>query len=399
MVLFRSLKLNRCDWYILFWVIYYLQGILYSEGGSISLALLALLLAISMKYAMKVMACRSNPVYFKGLNLLIVMFTFYGFFYILVNPSTVRYSISGISLPSYNYIKGIYLSLLPIYPFYYYSKKGYLTEYRLQKWGLVFLISVLLSYFNIQQEALQKLLEKGSSKEEITNNAGYLFLSCIPLLVVYRSKPILQFFGLAFVLMFIVLGMKRGAIAIGTLLSLYFIFQAVKNSTGKSRFIIISLSIAICFVAIWFFLYQMDHSDYMMKRIQDTMEGNSSSRDTIYSFFWTYFIENASVIHYLIGCGANGTLEMYGVFAHNDWLEIAVNQGMLGVIIYAIYWFCFYRTWTRASNVEARTIIALSLIIYFAKTLFSMSYNDMSYVATCTLGFALATMKNPNKSN
>ena len=40
--------------------------------------------------------------------------------------------------------------------------------------------------------------------------------------------------------------------------------------------------------------------------------------------------------------------------------------------------------------------ISLAGIIYFAKTLFSMSYADMTYVCTSVLGYALATYKNPN---
>ena len=40
--------------------------------------------------------------------------------------------------------------------------------------------------------------------------------------------------------------------------------------------------------------------------------------------------------------------------------------------------------------------IALVGIIYLAKTFFSMSYGDMTYVSTSVLGYALATYKKPN---
>lgn len=383
-------KLNKCDWYLVLWIVYYLQGIAYSEGGMISTAILGILILISINYALKVIQQKKKPLYFKGLNLLVVMFTIYGTYYILVSPSIVKYPIPGMAVPSYSYLKSIYLSLIPIYAFYYFSKKGYLTEERLQKWGFIFIISVMLSFFRSQQEALQKLMEEGSSSEEITNNSGYLFLSCIPLLVIYRKKPLIQFTGLAFVMTFIVIGMKRGAIAIGSIVSLYFILQAIKQTKGNLRIAIISLSIVTGWMAIYFFMYQMSHSDFMMQRIQDTMEGNSSGRDSIYSFFWNYFTEKASLFHYLIGRGANGTLEIYSKLAHNDWLEIAVNQGLAGIFVYILYWYFFYKTWKHSKNISAKIIIGILLIIYFAKTFFSMSYSDMSYVATCVLGFALA---------
>lgn len=388
--------LNRCDFFLLIWVIYYLQGIAYPEGGIISLALLGVNLLISASCTLKVMQWRNGPIYFKGLNMLMLLFTIYGFILVLMGPSTLYYPISGKSMPSYNYIKSIYLSLLPIYPFYYYTKKGYLTAEHLRIWVVIFLATVTLSYFRTQREALEALIESGSRADEITNNSGYLFLSCLPLLVLYRKKPIIQFAFLSFVMAFIVMGMKRGAIAIGLASSVYFMWQSITKSKGKTRFLFIVLSVSICIGSVLFFIHQMSSSDYMMKRIEDTLAGNSSGRDRLYSFFWKYFTEDASFIHYLIGRGANGTLEIYYNYAHNDWLEIAVNQGLLGIVVYAFYWFGFYKTWRLATNIDAKTILALMFLIFFAKTIFSMSYADMTYVSTSVLGYALGTINKQN---
>lgn len=396
MASFSIKKINRCDFFLLAWALYYLQGIAYPEGGIISLSLLGVNLLVSASCAVKVIQWKNKPVFFKGFNVLMLMFTIYGLTLVLIGPSTLYYPISGMSMKSYSYIKSIYLSLLPIYPFYYYSRLGYLTAERLRIWGMVFLASVTLSYFRMQRDALTALLEEGSNADETTNNMSYLFLSCLPLLVLYRKKPLIQFTALAFVLAFIVMGMKRGAIAIGLVSSIYFMSQAIRNSTGKTRFSFLILSAGICIGAVFFFIHEMSSSDYMMKRIEDTLEGDTSGRDSLYSFFWTYFTKNDNFLHYLIGRGANGTLEIYDNYAHNDWLEIAVNQGLLGIFVYAFYWFGFYKTWRNASNIEAKSILTLMALIFFAQTMFSMSYSDMSYVSTSILGYALATIKKPN---
>lgn len=392
MASFGIKNFNRCDFFLLIWVLYYLQGIAYPEGGVTSLALLVVNLLISASCTFKVMQWRNKPIYFKGLNILILLFTIYGFILVFMSPSTIYYPLSGMSMKSYSYIKSIYLSLLPIYPFYYYIKKGFLTAERLRIWGVIFLASVTLSYIRMQRDALKALLDA----DEITNNSCYLFLSCLPLLVLYRKKPLIQFACLAFMIAFIVMGMKRGAIAIGLVCAVYFMLQSIRNSKGKTRILFMLLSIGICICAVFFFTHEMTTSDYMMKRIDDTLAGNTSGRDNLYSFFWKYFTEQADFKHYLIGRGANGTLEIYYNYAHNDWLEIAVNQGILGVVVYAFYWLCFYKTWKHATNIDAKTILALTALIFFAKTMFSMSYNDMSYVSTSVLGYALATLKRPN---
>lgn len=396
MASFRILRINRCDFFLVAWVLYYLQGILYPAGGAISITLLGLTLLVSANCAIKVLQWRNNPVYFKGFNMLMLLFTVYGFALIISSPSTLYYPLSGKAMPSYNYIKSIYLSLLPIYPFYYYTKKGYLTAERLRIWGLIFLASITLSYFRMQREALAQLVEEGSSVEEVTNNMGYLFLSILPMLVIYRKKPLLQFAAFAFVMAFLIMGMKRGAIAIGFVSAIYFMWQLIKKSSGRARFMFIFLSVAICVSVVYFFIHEMATSDYMQHRLESTMEGNSSGRDNLYSFFWHYFTDEADVMHYLIGRGANGTLEIYYNYAHNDWLEIAVNQGVLGLVVYALYYIGFYKTWKCATNADAKTILALMLFIYFAKTLFSMSYADMTFVATAPLGYALATINRPN---
>ena len=396
MISLNPAKLNRCDWFIIVWVLYYLQGVVYPTGGAISTVLLGINLLVSINCAIKIWKMPNNPPYIKGLNLLVLMFTIYGFALILMSPSTIYYRMSGKSMASYNYIKAIYLSILPIYAFYYFSLKGYLTAERLRWWAVVFCISCVVSYFIEMQQAMEELLERGSSREETTNNAGYLFLSLIPIWVVYRRKPLLQYAGLAFCMAFILMGMKRGAIAIGGVVVLYLIWQIIKNARGKQRVIVIILTAVLAVVGVYFVIDMMTSSDYFLQRLEATKEGDSSGRDILYSFFWTYFTEKADAIQFLFGRGANGTLEIYYNYAHNDWLEIAVNQGLLGIVVYAFYWKQFYSTWRQSTNIEAKTILALVGIIYFAKTLFSMSYGDMTYVCTSVLGYALATYKNSN---
>ena len=396
MISFNPAKLNRCDWFIIVWVLYYLQGVLFPSGGAISTGLLGINLLISIWCAIKVWQMPHHPPYIKGLNLLVLMFSIYGFALILMSPSTIHYRMSGISMASYNYIKSIYLSILPIYAFYYFSIKGYLTAERLRWWAVVFCISCVISYYIYMQQAMDKLLASGSMAEETTNNAGYLFLSLIPIWVLFRKRPLLQYAGLAFCMAFILMGMKRGAIAIGSVVFLYLIWQIIRNARGNQRFIVILLTVVLAVAGVYFVIDMMMSSDYFLQRLEATKEGNSSGRDSLYSFFWTYFTEKADAIQYLFGRGANGTLEIYYNYAHNDWLEIAVNQGLLGIAVYAVYWKQFYSTWRQSTNIEAKTILALVGIIYFAKTIFSMSYADMTYVCTSVLGYALATYKKPN---
>lgn len=392
----NPVKLNRCDWFILIWVVYYLQGVLYPSGGFISVGLLGVNLIVSLICALKVLQMPFNPPYIKGLNVLLLLFTIYGFAFILFNPPTIHYNASGLTVSSYGYIKQIYLSLLPIYAFYYFAVRGYLTADKLRWWAAVFCISSVVSYYYNMQLEMMKLVEKGSSAEETTNNVGYIFLSLIPIWILFNKKPLLQYAGLAICMAFILMGMKRGAIAIGGVVVLYLVWKIIRNAKGVYKFYVILLTVALGILGVYLVAELMATSDYFLQRIEETIEGDTSGRDNLYSFFWEYFSERADFVNFLFGRGANGTLEIYYNYAHNDWLEIAVNQGLIGVAVYVVYWVLFYQTWRRAINIEAKTIIALVGIIFFAKTFFSMSYGDMTYVCTSVFGYGLATMKNKN---
>ena len=81
-------------------------------------------------------------------------------------------------------------------------------------------------------------------------------------------------------------------------------------------------------------------------------------------------------------------------YAHNDWLEIAVNQGVLGIMIYILYWILFAKeSLSKCYDPQIKMALQLLFIIYFMKTIISMSYYDMTIPATFALGYYLAQEK------
>jgi len=356
------------------------------------MSILALNLSVSVWYAVKVLNLDDKPIFFKGLTLLLIVFSLYGFLHIFSSPRIIYYS-SELQIPSYTYLKDIYLSLLPIYPFYYYTRFGYLTEGKLRRWVIIFFVSCTLSFFNYQQKAIEHALYLGSQSTEVTNNIGYLFLSLIPATFIYRKKPVVQYLGFAIVITFLIVGLKRGAMLIGAIALVYSLRCSLVTAPRSAKRTIILLSIFLLVGAALFIKYEMQNSEYLMQRIQDTREGDDSGRKDIYLYFIQYFLHKTSLAQLLFGSGADGTLSIYGSYAHNDWLELAVDLGFVGVVVYVIYWCCLYKTWKCAMNQNAKNAIALYGITFFMMTLFSMSYNGMTYLATSILGYYLAVCR------
>lgn len=92
------------------------------------------------------------------------------------------------------------------------------------------------------------------------------------------------------------MGMKRGAIAIGGVVVLYLIWQIIKIARGRQRVIVILLTAVLAVAGVYFVIDIMTSSDYFLQRLEATKEGNSSGRDSLYSFFWTCFTEKADAI-------------------------------------------------------------------------------------------------------
>lgn len=320
----------------------------------------------------------------KGLTVLVIMFTIYGLV-LMLSGKTIRFMRSGAVVKKFNYLKLILISLLPVFSFYVFTRKGLLTKELLLKWTPIFFIVAGMRYFQYQRESLLS-----SDIEEITNNMGYVFLSLIPLLAFWSHKRFVQFFGLALSMLFIILGMKRGAIIIGAVSFVLFLHQSLKSASRKQKIWTFFLGFVLIIGAIFMVSYMLQNSAYFNERLEYTLEGNSSGRDRLYSVFWRHFINESNPFLFLFGNGALATLTISFNAAHNDWLEIAINQGLLGILVYVYYWMMFYKTWKKSAfDSEIYLATGLVLLIFFMKTLFSMSYNDMTVYDTLCLGYCM----------
>ena len=379
---------SLCNIYIFLWLVYYLQSVVFGRVGTIYSQLTILFLtSVSVYYTIyALMHYKVNP-YLKALAVFIVMMTIYG---LLLIVSSETLTAHGSAISKYTYLLGLYNSLLPIFPFYVFTRQGHLTHSSLRWWTIFFLVAVLMQYQANQQAALLRAMEIGSSREEFTSNVGYEFLAIIPLLAFFSDKKVIQYAGLTYVMVFLILAMKRGAILIGAICIVYFLWSSMRGARGNRKFIVVALSVAVIVVGYFYVQNLLENSDYFLYRWEVTQEGGTSGRDVLYSTFFNQFVNETNPFVFLFGNGAWGTIRVLHQAAHNDWLELAINQGLLGVVVYLFYWFKFYKTVRSCRfNDEIHLAITLLFIIFLLRTFFSMSYGDMSIYATSCLGYCL----------
>lgn len=368
---------NRCDFYILLWALYYLQGVLYPQGIINQLLQFVMILIASIE-TIKLLSIRLKSPIIKSTLLLVLMYCVYGLWIIAFGDDIIR-------TRDYVYLQVSLNSLLPIFMFYYYSRKGLLNERKIIIYTIIFLLVTIVSYFKNKYYVMAKFNE-----EDITNNIGYNFVSLLPLLFFYYKKPLLQYILLGVCGVFILMGMKRGAILIGGLSIVIFLYSNLKGESRKRKTITFILSIGIIIGAVYYVSNMLQTSDYFVKRIEQTAEGNSSGRDRIYGSIWEAFLNEPNSLYFLFGHGANSTISVAGDFAHQDWLETIYNNGILGGVILLVFFMAFgltiYKQRHRFPPYMFYSFFIL-LFISFSKTMFSMSIQDILPPQSLLLGY------------
>lgn len=386
-------KLTPCNIFCGICVLCMLNGNMFSGGGSVARLSQLILLLFGVYYFYIANTRYKLPVYFKGLNLLLAMFTIYGVALIITSPVWVLHG-------THTYLKLIYESLLPIYAFFVFAKEGQLTEKRIVIWYLIFFVLVIQSYHAFQSRVLAYAAEEGRDDAEFTNGLGYRFAALLPGLVLFRKKPVLQYLLLAVCAYYIISAMKRGAILCGAVCLLWFFIENWRSAkTRKQRGILVFVTILVIVAGTFFVKYMLSTSDYFQFRVEQTKAGDDSNRSRIYGTILNYVLEEENVIKLFFGNGAMYTYKVAGTPAHQDWLEIALGQGVLGVIIYFIYFVCFFISWRRTKRCRpALMAIGMSLIIYFLSSLYSMSYDSMPRFCTMVMGYYFALYNKPEQN-
>lgn len=390
------LIVNRCDLYVVLCVMYSFQGILYSQGvvnQILQFVMLVWCLFVSLKFLIN---WSIIPKLLKVSSLLVYMYLIYGSIYMLFSqPVTFE---GGGSIASYYYIQQSLNSLLPIFLFYNYARKGFLTETRLRVYFFLFIVAAICSFqYSHQQQVLADLY----GRTEFTNNVGYTFLALMPMLYLFNRKPIVQYALASIILLFIVMGMKRGAIVIGALCFFQFMFKNWKNSTRrKDRFLIFFLTLLFLGVAFLSVNNMLEHSDLFLSRLQATQEMDSSGRDDLVSIIWNKYWTNIDVFSFLFGNGANSTISFGGNYAHQDWLETLCNNGVIGVGILLSFYIVFLKSaWSKEFDSEKRlkAIFEMLFLVCVMRTIFSMSIQGMEVSITIMIGYlSYKEFKNEN---
>lgn len=353
----------------------------------------AIFYAISLWYFFKSLRYWSSSAFLRSLTFMFGLVMVYCLFLILTGTSGFKREINPIG-----YTLLYVASVLPLYSFYYMGRKWMLSSYWFMVMTILFCLNAYALYYENQQRVLEMLV---GESEDFTNNSGYIIVSLLPLMAFFNKRSIIQYVGLFLIMAATILCFKRGAILVGFLAIAFFILKKV-TVRSTSRRITTMVLVAVLLVLLYRYYDTIFlTNDYFYQRVMLTREGDSSGRDFIFDFFWNYFSSSENeIIGKLFGNGAAATVKLLSIEAHNDWLEFAIDFGLLGVVVYFLYWLSNYKYYKYArKHLQEEVVVAMGmvLIINFGRTLFSMSFNDMSFFSAMLIGYTMAMVDNSKK--
>lgn len=375
-------KLNLCDGFVGLWCLYYLQNILYPQGF-INQSVQLLMIVLGFVPFCRCFVARKNPLLVKALLLLVMMYIIYGLLVILFGDGVTWTDDS-------TYLKSTFNSLLPVFFFYEQTRQGNLTERRIRIYTVIMLV-VSIVFFNYMSQALSIEYDR----DENTNNAGYMFAGLLPLVFLFHKKPVMQYALLAIMMVYVLMSMKRGAIIISALVVVLFLYSGLKGRGLKRKVFVLLLSAVIVLGTIKYVEYLLVNSPYFLRRVNDTMAGDGSERDFIYNAVWNAVVKEPNLFYILFGHGANSTILYAGNFAHQDWLETACNNGLVGVFILAFFFLAFAITVCKCRRYfepQYYYCFLSILVIVFSETMFSMSIQSMSACLGMLIGYFICCL-------
>lgn len=376
---------DACTIYILLWLLGHVQN-LFLSSSLVSLSFSIPYLLMTLYYIAKVFVSFHPKGAMKALCVFFVVLVCYGVALLILDNAK--------GAENKSFLMMLFNSLGPIFPFYVFTQQGLLTEKRMKNWFWPFLVVIIITFFVTQQRNLAEALESEYEYEEVTNNTAYSIAGLIPFVFLLRKKPIWQYFIMVLLLSFIVSGMKRGAMLTGALMLFWFVYVSVKTASKGKKLGIVLLTTITLIVGYRYIIRYYENSDYFQHRVEATMEGSSSNRDVIYETLWQHYINNDNILQLAFGEGAYHTQNVTGSLkAHNDWLELLIDCGLITVLLYVVYWMCFVIDWKKSKpDSLIFSMLGACFIYTYTRTFFSMSFSDMPFYINMIMGYCFASI-------
>lgn len=354
--------------------LYFAQDWLYTSGSLLSQLCIVIIILISGVYLMKTLFMNDRK------NLFFIAWTLF----IILNLTRFIFQFDLSAGPARDAIKNTLGCMLPFYPFYYFTRKGELKEKQLIRFALL-ILPVFIFRFLVNQRTYMTTFDRDAN--EVVNNLAYAFTGLIPYVFLIKNKRLPSGAFMLVILLFVIQGSKRGAIIAASIgLILYFYYQII---ISEKRYRITNyVSAFIIIILLSTFAYRtVISNEFVLDRMTSMMQGGTSNRTYLYTIIFRNWYAGNNLLNLLFGYGLAGSIVLTGGgLAHNDWLEILSNFGLIGIFSYIFLFYSAVKTALAKEWLLDKKIVMLTMVsMWFFITLISMWYTSLDYFTNAIL--------------
>lgn len=290
------------------------------------------------------------------------------------------------------------IPLLSFFPIYYFARNGLISDKYLSLFTYALLIIIIISFVKTRHTAFSEL---AYDSDNVTINYGYLFATFVPL-IFFRKKIVVQLILFFICLVGSVISVKRGAIlstSFGFALYIFYYLKQHNKYSGIKKFIINIMFVAIIWIGIYYLYMYSINNDAFMLRVEMSQGGDMSGRDTIISELWQ-IIMSQNDFNLIFGNGYSAVRNIIEIEAHNDWLEILVDYGIIGFTIYLAMVLSLIVFTFRYPILKFKYVLITGTTVWLIKSIFSMSFNNYnSIVLMIIFGYVFGIYSDKRRIN
>ncbi len=249
---------------------------------------------------------------------------------------------------------------------------------------IILLFQLAFCFYTLVSDKLFFL--SSSTLKDFDSNAGFLLITCIPLVLLFPIKKARLYLYLALILGSVYSGQRSAALT--ALVSLPLCLWYLKDEISKYDIAIILILGALIIVP----LMRVAVDNFQIRNQMDADRGYiGSGRSVFWLIIINDFFQNG-YLHIFFGNGTNTVADLlersYGlaIGAHNGWLDALYSYGFVGFVLYANLFLQMLRRnkGTSLRHPEYKNMYLILFLIFFVKASTSHGYFDVSAIPYLT---------------
>lgn len=241
---------------------------------------------------------------------------------------------------------------------------------------------------------LSNMVQLNQDQRVAASNSIYYLMSAFIFIFLVQNDTLKKIFMVLPCIAILLVGKSTCLVAV-TASILYYFWRNIVDSTNKSKLIIGALILVGC---VSYFSSGFISIFDTIKGFDGDIQSGGNGRFDIWTAVWNKFV-SSDLLSMFFGNGSHAVSGILRLGGHNDFVEILYDYGLIGLVIYLLFWYSLIRrVWTYAPKSELQMAYVISLIVFASASMFSNFINTQIQMLYFVMFWGFISVKEENDS-